>query len=68
MPSAVQQQRQAEYAQIAGSLGMSQGALADLLEVKRETVNRRINGKDPITHEALLAVRYLQEQMREEKA
>jgi len=40
-------------------LGLTQAGLAALLEVTRETVNRRESGEQPITHEAALAIRSL---------
>ena len=37
-------------------LGLRQAGLASLLEVTRETVNRRESGEQPITQEAALAI------------
>lgn len=62
----VQQERQREYAQIAGEFG-SQADLAEALGVRRECVTRRVSGSEPISREALLAARYVQELARREE-
>ena len=46
----------AEYRAHREKLGLTQAGLASLLEVTRETVNRRESGEQPITHEAALAI------------
>ena len=50
----------AEYRAHREKLGLTQAGLASLLEVTRETVNRRESGEQPITHEAALAISSLQ--------
>ena len=50
-PAAYKQERQRR--------GLTQAALARLLGVTRETVNRRESGRDRITAEAALAIRGL---------
>lgn len=46
----------AQYRTKREQLGLTQAGLAALLEVTRETVNRRESGEQPITHEAALAI------------
>jgi DNA-binding XRE family transcriptional regulator len=46
----------AQYKSKREKLGLTQAGLAALLEVTRETVNRRESGEQPITHEAALAI------------
>lgn len=46
----------AQYKAKREQLGLTQAGLAALLEVTRETVNRRESGEQPITHEAALAI------------
>ena len=46
----------AQYRTKREQLGLTQAGLAALLEVARETVNRRESGEQPITHEAALAI------------
>jgi len=48
-----------EYKDARKELGLSQTALAQRLEVSRETVNKRESGKNGITEEAALAIRGL---------
>jgi len=48
-----------EYTTIRKKLGLSQTALAERLEVSRETVNKRESGTNRITEEAALAIRLL---------
>ena len=48
-----------EYEDARKELGLSQTALAQRLEVSRETVNKRESGKNGITEEAALAIRGL---------
>jgi DNA-binding XRE family transcriptional regulator len=45
-----------QYRKQREKLGLTQAGLASLLEVTRETVNRRESGEQPITHEAALAI------------
>lgn len=52
-----------EYIQILMQHGHSKTEIAEMLEVARETLYRRLSGKVPIDAEALFAMKYLVERV-----
>jgi hypothetical protein len=56
-----QETRRKQYAEIVEALAVSQESIAQAVDVRRECISKRCHGHQPITMEALFALRHVRD-------